>query len=281
MGKVPSSFRHLFDITRLTRERFKECRAGSERLSHGGKNPIFWQREFRGPEGKRTWRGQLDSGRSERESGSRAGRSSFRVSQTPGWREESAISGGSRGKQKGIRWVWVGRGYKRLVGHSGDGHCPSSLLFPACTSSQSSSVCWEYGTASPASMSEIPALLSPILCFHPTWAEVASSSPPHTYYCSLSILPQAAEETREETSARGLSGSGAYSGEGRLGMGWRGKGKCQNSLSDSCRRTRDLRVTAQTFPVGRVLGRLLRMKTLVFIASTAEGAGRHGPPEDI
>lgn len=37
MGKVPSSFRHLFDITRLTREGFKECRAGSERLSHGGK----------------------------------------------------------------------------------------------------------------------------------------------------------------------------------------------------------------------------------------------------
>lgn len=37
MGKVPSSFRHLFDITRLTRERFEECRAGSERLSHGGK----------------------------------------------------------------------------------------------------------------------------------------------------------------------------------------------------------------------------------------------------
>lgn len=37
MGKVPSSFRHLFDITRLTREGFKECRAGSESLGHGGK----------------------------------------------------------------------------------------------------------------------------------------------------------------------------------------------------------------------------------------------------
>lgn len=52
MGKVPSSFRHLFDITRLTREGFKECRAGSERPSHRGKI------QFSGKGSLGGWRGK-------------------------------------------------------------------------------------------------------------------------------------------------------------------------------------------------------------------------------
>lgn len=127
-------------------------------------------------------------------------------------------------------------------------------------------------------MSEIPALLSPILCFHPMWAEVASSSLPCTY-CSLSILPPSCWRNKGP-GASGQSGPRAYSGEGRLGMGWRGKSKCWNSFAASCRRMRVLRVRPQPFPARKVVGTLLGMKRPVLIASATEGVGRRGPSRE-
>jgi len=142
MGKVPSSFRHLFDITRLTREGFKECRAGSEFLGHGGKI------QFSGKGSLEGWRGIGLGGISWIQE-------EMRDRVVPGQEEPPRLDKNQDGERRvqsqedfeasrqasdGSGWEGATREPSSTV--EADTALPLSF-FPACTSSQSSSVCLE------------------------------------------------------------------------------------------------------------------------------------------